>query len=89
MVVRGGHSNVPEISQLLDEKEAAAKLGLKPRTLAVWRCVQRYPLRFVKIGRRVMYRGEDVQRFIELRTHSGDGSDLTLRQRRIRRRRSA
>lgn len=50
---------------LLTPKKAAEILGVAIGTLAVWRCTARYPLPFVKIGRRVMYRAQDVNDFIE------------------------
>jgi predicted site-specific integrase-resolvase len=50
---------------LLTPKKAAEILGVAIGTLAVWRCTARYPLPFVKIGRRVMYREQDVNSFIE------------------------
>lgn len=52
-------------SKLLTTKEAAAKLGLLPATLVVWRCTGRYKLPFIKIGqRRVMYLERDLDEFI-------------------------
>jgi predicted site-specific integrase-resolvase len=50
---------------LLTPKKAAEILGVAIGTLAVWRCTARYPLPFVKIGRRVMYREQDINNFIE------------------------
>ena len=54
--------------QLLTEKEAAAYLGVEPQTLCSWRTTQRYNLRFIKVGRLVRYRPEDVEAFQEERT---------------------
>ena len=52
-------------SELINPVETAALLGVKPATLATWRCVRRYPLPFIKIGsRRVIYRRTDVESFI-------------------------
>ncbi len=48
-------------------KEAAAILGVREETLAVWRCTKRYPLSYIKIGRKVFYRGKDLASFIESR----------------------
>lgn len=56
------------ISNLLEPSETAAILGTTTGVLAVWRTTKRYPLSWVKIGRKVMYRPEDVQAFIEHRT---------------------
>jgi excisionase family DNA binding protein len=54
--------------QLLDTPEAAAYLGLQAHTLEVWRATKRYPLPFVKVGRKVRYRAEDLDRFLLSRT---------------------
>lgn len=53
---------------LLTPAEAASLLGTTPGVLSVWRTTKRYPLRYVKIGRSVRYRLEDVQAFISGRT---------------------
>ena len=50
---------------LLTPAQAAEILGVTIGTLAVWRCTARYPLTFVKIGRRVKYRLADINNFIE------------------------
>jgi hypothetical protein len=50
---------------LLTPIQTAEILGVTIGTLAVWRCTARYPLPFVKIGRRVKYRQNDVNNFIE------------------------
>jgi len=55
-------------TNLLAPKEAADILGTTVGVLAVWRTTKRYPLAYVKIGRKVMYRPEAVQAFIESRT---------------------
>lgn len=55
-------------SNLLTPTEAAAILGVSVGTLQVWRCTKRYPLPFVKIGRKAMYQPEAIQAFIERRT---------------------
>ncbi|WP_017232929.1 helix-turn-helix domain-containing protein [Pandoraea sp. B-6] len=55
--------------ELVDRSAAASYLGLKKQTLAVWACTQRYPLPFVKIGRRVMYRIADLDAFIMANRH--------------------
>ncbi len=65
----------PEIPRLLTPAETAALLGIKPATLAVWRCTGRYPLQYVKIGKLAMYRELDVHQFIETRLHRHTGDD--------------
>lgn len=52
---------------LFNTREAAEVLGLKPATLEVWRWVGRGP-RYVKAGRCVRYRQEDLEEYISSRT---------------------
>ena len=49
---------------LLTEDEAAALLKVQPATLATWRVRGRPYLRFVRVGRCVRYRLEDLIAFI-------------------------
>ena len=51
-------------SILLTTEEAAAYLKLKPNTLERWRSQYPHRLPFVKIGRTVKYRKDDLQAFI-------------------------
>lgn len=51
-------------SGLLTPEQAAAYLGIKPATLAVWRSTNRRKLAFVKIGGNVRYRRQDLDQFI-------------------------
>lgn len=51
-------------SPLLSEEELAARWKILPITLSHWRWSGRGP-RFVKIGRHIFYRPEDVERFEE------------------------
>jgi len=53
----------------LTSTEVANILGVTEGTLAVWRCTKRYCLPFVKIGRKIFYRSEDVQAFVESRIY--------------------
>lgn len=52
---------------LLDGKEAAALLGLSPKTLEKWRSMGlRAPgLPFVRLGSAIKYRECDIQKFIK------------------------
>jgi excisionase family DNA binding protein len=54
-------------TELLTRKEAATYLGVTESTLAVWACVKRYNLPYVKVGRLVKYRRSDLEAFIERR----------------------
>ena len=51
---------------MLSEGDAANLLGISVRTLQASRCTGRGP-RFVKIGRRVLYRQTDIDAYIEAR----------------------
>jgi len=53
---------------VVSEKEAASILGITPGTLSVWRCLRRYPLPYVKVGRAVRYRLADIEEFMQSRT---------------------
>jgi excisionase family DNA binding protein len=56
-----------ETTKLLSPEQVADLLGVSKQTLAVWRCEQRYPLAYVKVGSRVRYRSTDVDRFLTSR----------------------
>jgi len=53
---------------LLDDKQAAAFLTLKPQTLAIWRCTKRYDLPYIRVGRLIRYRRADLENFLANRT---------------------
>jgi len=53
---------------LLTRTEASDYLGIKSQTLAVWASTGRYDLPFIKIGRKVLYRKEDLDQFLTRRT---------------------
>ena len=53
---------------LLTRKQAAVLLDCKEATLAMWKSHKRYPLPYVKIGKNVRYRLNDVMSFIENNT---------------------
>jgi excisionase family DNA binding protein len=53
------------LERLLTDKEAADALGVSKSTLQAWRCTGRVPLPFIKLGRAVRYRREDIAAFIE------------------------
>ncbi|MBM9536174.1 helix-turn-helix domain-containing protein [Desulfobulbus alkaliphilus] len=64
---RGQKTTTP----LLSPVEAAEILGIKVDTLTVWRSTKRYPLPFVRVGRSIKYKAEDVAEFIERQTIAG------------------
>jgi len=54
--------------RLLSPERVSRILGVTPATLAVWRSTGRYPLKFVRVGRKIMYRRQAVDEFIDSRT---------------------
>jgi Helix-turn-helix domain len=70
------------ISVLLNSEEVAKLLRTTYGVLACWRSLKRYPLRYVRIGRKIFYRREDVQAFIESRTDNGVSEEASGRRRR-------
>ncbi len=60
---------------LLTRKEAAAYLGVKPRTLDVWACNGRYNLTYIKVGRLAKYRKEHLDDFLTRRTVEAMGDE--------------
>lgn len=54
--------------ELLSREEAAAYLGIKPQTLAVWATTKRYHLPYCKVGVLVRYRLSDLEKFLVSRT---------------------
>lgn len=61
---------VKSARELLSEREAAAVLDVAPGTLSVWRSTGRYPIPFVKVGRKVRYRQADLEKWLESRTRA-------------------
>ena len=57
---------------LLTPSEAAAYIGVTENTLSVWRCVGRYSIQFVKVGRLVRYRKSALDAFLDRRTIGGE-----------------
>jgi hypothetical protein len=53
---------------LIDDKQAAQVLGVSPNTLAIWRSLGRYRIPFIKSGRLVRYRVDDLATFLARRT---------------------
>lgn len=54
----------------LTPKEVSEITGATIGTLEVWRSTKRYPLPFIKVGRRVRYPLEGVARFLIERTNA-------------------
>ncbi len=58
---------------LFTPPEAAAYIGVTENTLSVWRCVGRYAIPFIKVGRLVRYRRSDLEAWLESRTLNTGG----------------
>ena len=54
--------------ELLNRNEAADYISVKPQTLSVWATTGRYGLPFIKVGRKVFYRREELDQFLNART---------------------
>lgn len=63
------------LPELISKESAALALGVSPGTLDVWRSTGRYALPFVKIGRKVLYKLDDLSAFIERRTRSNGATE--------------
>lgn len=64
-----------KINKLMTPIEVAEILGVSVETLNVWRATKRYNLNYIKSGRLVRYRIEDVEAFIASRLQEG-GNDV-------------
>ena len=60
---------------LLSPPEAAAYIGVSENTLGVWRCVGRYAIPFIKVGRLVRYRASDLDAWLESRTRTSGATE--------------
>lgn len=61
------------MTQLLSPTETARRLGITYGGLAIWRCKKKKALPFVRIGRKIFYREQDIEKFITDNLHPGDG----------------
>lgn len=62
------------MTKLLKPEDVASTLGVTVETLNVWRATKRYNLPYVKSGRLVRYRLQDVENFIQSRLIGGENS---------------
>ena len=51
--------------ELVTTAEAAELLGTTAGTLTTWRCTRKIRVPFVRVGRNVRYRRQDLERFLE------------------------
>ncbi len=66
-------NTIKTTQRLLTPKEVADMLRVTVETLNVWRATKRYPLKYVKIGRNVLYKLDDVLAYIDSRTVDNTG----------------
>lgn len=59
-------------SNLMTPEQVADYLGVSVETLNVWRCTKRYNLPYVKAGRLVRYRLQDVEAFVASRLQGAE-----------------
>lgn len=59
------NSTTAHSAELWTPGHAASELGVSKRTLAAWRSTGRHALPYVKIGRLVRYRENDVRNWLE------------------------
>ncbi len=66
-------------TQHLNQSQLAERWNISPRTLERWRWLGQGP-RFLKIGGRVIYRVEDIQRFEELSSRASTDNGTPLNE---------
>jgi len=69
------------MTELLTSQQATQRLHVTYGTLAVWRCTRRKALPFVRIGRKIFYREQDIEAFILANLHPGDGPQPQVKKR--------
>ena len=60
-----------EFPEIMKPREAAEAIGVKVGTIANWRSTGCYNLKWIKAGRLIRYRRQDVLDFINSRTCGG------------------
>lgn len=60
-------SNQQTTNQYLTPEQINKEFGISVKTLASWRCNNRYNLPYYKFGRKVVYKRLDVVEFLESR----------------------
>lgn len=58
-------------TKLMTPAEVAEYLSVSVETLNVWRCTKRYNLPYIKAGRLVRYREQDLETFVTSRMQGG------------------
>ena len=65
-------------THLISVKEAAHILGIKKKTLDIWRSTQRYFIPYIKIGSSVKYDIKDIETFIQKNKVPAPNDDFCL-----------
>jgi len=65
-----------EVVSLLDEKTVATQLNCEVKTLQAWRC-RGVGVPFVRVGRLIRYKPEDVADYIESRRVRSTSQSIT------------
>ncbi len=66
----------PSLSEVfLSTREAAERCGLQYQTLCSWRSTGRGGPRYLKLGRKVVYRESDLQAWIDSRVREHTGQE--------------
>ncbi len=60
---------------MLDDVQAARMLGLSPQTLRNWRTQRKGP-RYIKLGRAIRYRPEDLENYIKGRIIEPEAGEI-------------
>ncbi|MCH8243904.1 MAG: helix-turn-helix domain-containing protein [Planctomycetes bacterium] len=55
-------------SNLLTREQAGEYLGIRGQTLAAWSSTGRYAVPYIRVGRSIRYRREDLDDWLESRT---------------------
>lgn len=63
--------NQVETRQVLTQKQAASMLGISPATMQMWRWQNIGP-RYLKLGRLVRYRLQDIEAYLASKTKETD-----------------
>jgi excisionase family DNA binding protein len=62
--------------ELLTPEQVAKSLHTTTGVLATWRHTGRYDLPFIKMGRKVLYKADDVQNWLDSRMQNHTGERL-------------
>lgn len=77
------------MTELLTPHQTAEKLHVVYGTLAAWRHNKRHPLSFVRIGRKIYYRPEDIEAYIAASVQPGDGPNRHVTMKEFKRKKAA